>query len=96
MPLNSRLLVRLLYHRFSSSLINFQDLVVVLPLALFQFQLGCFQFFAQTRRLWCHLLQLIVLVDSFLPELLVHLNVSFLQIGLGILFVEGDGCVTVH
>ena len=71
--------------RFTGALVHAQNVVIVLALALFNLKLARAQFFAQTLRLGCDLLQLVVLVHGFLPELLIHLDITFFHVSFGIL-----------
>ena len=86
-PDDCLLSVGLLYDRVTVALLDAQNCVVVLPLALFQLELGGSQLLPKAWRLRRDLLQLAVLLYGLLPKLLVHLNVTLLQVRLGILDV---------
>ena len=94
-PQDGGLTIGFLNVGLSHSFLDIQDGVVVLALALLDLELGGVQLLAQTRRLRCELLQLAVLVQSFLPLFLLHLDVTFLEVGLAVLSVESNCGVAV-
>ena len=94
-PLNGCHSVGLLDLRVSCAFIHTQDRVIILSLTFLYFNLGGAQLFTQTLRLRGDILQLAVLMHCFLPELLIHLNVTFLQVRLCVLCIECDCRFTI-
>ena len=87
--------VSLFDHGISVTFINTEDGIVVLTFAFFELKLCRSELFTEALRRWVYLLQPAVLMDGLLPQLLLHFDVTTLEVSLCILLVQGDGCVTI-